>query len=86
MFTPEKLKQVLLQNLPGAEIQVVDTVGDNNHFEATIIAPQFEGKTMVAQHQMVNAFFKDALMSGDLHALSLKTYAPSKWQQRQNIK
>ena len=62
--------------LPGATVEMRDLAGDNDHWAAKVIAPQFAGKTRVAQHKLVY----DALgerMGGELHALQLTTQAPN---------
>ena len=59
--------------LPGADVKIKDLAGDNDHYEAIVKASQFEGKSMVQQHQMVYAAFKGK-MGTELHALALKTH------------
>ena len=62
--------------LPGAVVEMRDLAGDNDHWAAKVTAPQFAGKSRVAQHKMVY----DALggrMGGELHALQLTTQAPN---------
>jgi stress-induced morphogen len=62
--------------LPGAEVEMRDLAGDNDHWAAKVTAPQFAGKSRVQQHKMVY----DALggrMGGELHALQLTTQAPT---------
>ena len=62
--------------LPGAVVEMRDLAGDNDHWAAKVTAPQFAGKTRVAQHKLVY----DALgerMGGELHALQLTTQAPN---------
>ena len=59
--------------LPGADVQIKDLAGDNDHYEAIVKASQFAGKSMVQQHQMVYAAFKGK-MGTELHALALKTH------------
>ena len=62
--------------LPGAVVEMRDLAGDNDHWAAKVIAPQFVGKTRVAQHKLVY----DALggrMGGELHALQLTTQVPN---------
>jgi stress-induced morphogen len=61
--------------LPDAEIELVDTVGDQNHWKARIVSKAFAGKTRVQQHQIVYAALK-GYMGGELHALALETRAP----------
>jgi stress-induced morphogen len=57
---------------PDAEIEMKDLAGDDNHWAATITSSAFNGKSRVAQHQMVYAALKGN-MGGVLHALQLTT-------------
>jgi acid stress-induced BolA-like protein IbaG/YrbA len=51
---------------------------DGTHFEATIVSPDFEGKRMVQQHQLVYGALGDR-MRAEIHALSMQTYTPTQW-------
>lgn len=62
--------------LPGATVEMRDLAGDNDHWAAKVVAPQFAGKTRVAQHKMVYDALGDR-MGGELHALQLTTQAPT---------
>lgn len=62
--------------LPGATVEMRDLAGDNDHWAAKVVAPQFVGKTRVAQHKMVYDALGDR-MGGELHALQLTTQAPT---------
>lgn len=67
--------QTLIQNgLPGAQVRVESD--DDTHFEALIVAPQFEGKRTIQRHQLVYATL-GALMGREIHALSIQALAPS---------
>lgn len=66
------LEGFLNEAFPQAQIELVDLAGDNDHWKAVIISPQFEGKSRIAQHQMVYAALKGK-MGGELHALALET-------------
>lgn len=79
MLSPAWIRERILSALPGAEVEVIDTTGTNDHFEAKVIAPQFTGLPMVRCHQLVYAPLKDVLATGELHALALKTYTPEQW-------
>ncbi|MDP2194040.1 MAG: BolA/IbaG family iron-sulfur metabolism protein [Alphaproteobacteria bacterium] len=70
----ETVQQMIEEALPGAVVEIKDLAGDNDHYEATVKAPQFKGKSMVQQHQMVYAAFKGQ-MGTTLHALALNTEA-----------
>ena len=69
------IERLIKAALPNATVTIKDLAGDGNHYEATVVSPAFNGKSRVAQHQMVY----DALggrMGGELHALALTTSAP----------
>ncbi|WP_226699206.1 BolA family protein [Qipengyuania gaetbuli] len=72
----EDIVALIEEALPGAVVEMRDLAGDNDHWAAKVIAPQFVGKTRVAQHKLVY----DALggrMGGELHALQLTTQIPN---------
>lgn len=71
----EEIKERIEQGLPGSTAEVIDTVGDDNHFRAVVTAPQFAGLSRIEQHKLVNAIFAGEL-GGRIHALSIKTQTP----------
>lgn len=73
------IQELLLNALPQSEVVVQDTTGTRDHFQVLVISPQFEGKSMVEQHQMVYKALGD-LMREAIHALALKTYTPEQWK------
>jgi acid stress-induced BolA-like protein IbaG/YrbA len=79
-MSPEAISNLIEQALPGASINVQDPNRDGQHFAAIVVAPQFEGLTMIKQHRLVNEALKEHLDSGMIHALQLKTYSPTQWQ------
>ena len=52
--------------------------GDGQHFFATIVSPEFDGKSRVARHQRVYQALGDR-MRAQIHALSMKTLTPAEW-------
>ncbi len=82
MLNAAEIKKRIEAALPGAEAEVVDTTGTNDHFEARVMSPSFEGLSMVQQHQRVYAPLQDVLATGELHALALKTFTPTQWNRR----
>ena len=74
MTTPEAIRARILAALPGAEVEVADTTGGGDHFEAAVRAPAFAGKTLVEQHQLVYGALRELMP--EIHALSLRTAAP----------
>ena len=71
MVTAEDVRRLIQEALPGARVEVGTFEGDD-HFAASVAAPQFVGKTRVEQHQMVYQAVRDHL-GGAMHALALKT-------------
>lgn len=76
----QEIERLITTGIPGARVQVEDTVGDGNHFQAIIVSEQFEGLSMIRQHQLVYSTLQSLLDDGTLHALALKTYTPDQWQ------
>lgn len=69
----------------GLDCDYIRVLGDDGtHFEAVIVSPQFEGKRMVQQHQLVYAALGDR-MRAEIHALSMQTLTPAQWQAKQSI-
>lgn len=55
---------------------------DGTHFQGVIISPEFAGKSMVQQHQLVYQAL-GSKMGNEIHALSIQTYTPEQWQEKQ---
>ena len=78
-------KQLEIYITAGLMCDFIEVRGDDGtHFEAVIVSPAFEGKRMVAQHQLVYAALGDR-MRAEIHALGMKTYTPTQWTEL-NIK
>jgi len=78
-MTADEVQQKIEAALPGATVRVRS--GDNVHFEALVIAPQFEGLRTLKRHQLVYASIGEAV-GGEVHALSLETPTPQEWAAR----
>ena len=72
MMEPDELRARLMAAFAESSVEVVDLTGTKDHFRAEIVAPAFEGKSLVEQHRMVYSALGSA-MGGPIHALSLKT-------------
>lgn len=77
MPSAEDIKQRIETAIPGAHADVEDYSGTGDHFRVSVSAPAFEGRSRIEQHRLVYAVF-GADIGGPIHALSLKTYTPSK--------
>ncbi len=67
-----QLYTLLRAGFENADIDLVDTAGDMNHYEVTVVSEKFNGLSLVAQHKMVY----DSIgmqMGRELHALKINT-------------
>ncbi len=51
-------------------------VTGETHFRVVIVSHQFEGKTLVDRHRLVNAILQNEL-AGPVHALAIKALTPA---------
>ena len=79
MPSAEDIKRRIEAAIPGSQAEVEDYTGGGDHFSATVTAAAFEGLPRIAQHRLVYDVF-GAEIGGPIHALALKTQAPSKIQ------
>lgn len=63
-------------SLPGAQVDVVDETGTQDHLRATVTATQFEGLSRIEQHKLVKKAVQTRFDDGSIHALSIKTSVP----------
>ncbi|OWT53926.1 BolA family protein [Candidimonas nitroreducens] len=76
MPTPEQVRDYIAQGLNCEHLEVS---GDGAHFEAVIVSPDFEGKRLIARHQLVYAALGER-MKAEIHALSMRTLTPAEYQ------
>ncbi len=69
----DDIRKLIEAGLPDSLVTV--SGDDGQHFEAEVISPDFAGKSMVKQHQMVYATL-GGRMGREIHALQLRTRAP----------
>lgn len=75
-MTANEMKARIESLAPGTKAELVDLTGTQDHWQAIVHSPAFVGKNTMQQHRMVFALFKDEIASNEVHALTLKTYAP----------
>ncbi|MDO5678997.1 MAG: BolA family protein [Pelistega sp.] len=74
--TPEQIRDYIAAAISCEELQVE---GDGSHFQALIVSDAFEGKRLIARHQLVYAALGDR-MRAEIHALSMKTLTPAEYK------
>ena len=72
----DQLQSLIAQGLVCEHLEVT---GDGRHWSAVIVSAAFEGKRLIARHQMVYATLGQRMHTDEVHALSMKTLTPSEW-------
>ncbi len=80
MISQEQVEAMIKAEIPDAQVQVQDLTGGGDHLQAIVISSQFEGKSLVKQHQLVYGALQQAMATEAIHALALKTYTPEAWK------
>jgi acid stress-induced BolA-like protein IbaG/YrbA len=76
--TPEQIEGYIKQGIDCTHIQVE---GDGQHFYATVVSAEFEGKRLIQRHQLVYAALGDR-MKAEVHALSIKALTPAEFTEK----
>ena len=75
---PSEIKQLIEAGFDGATVKVMSE--DNAHFEALVVADEFEGLRPISRHQLVYKSL-GKLVGNEIHALSIKALTPDEWQE-----
>ncbi|KAG9684574.1 hypothetical protein KCU81_g4889, partial [Aureobasidium melanogenum] len=79
--TPESLKATLFEKLEAQHVDIQDLSGGcGQMFEAIIVSPQFEKKTSLARHRLVNNTLKAEIAA--IHAWTPKCMTPAEWEKK----
>ncbi|MDC3176036.1 BolA family transcriptional regulator [Prochlorococcus sp. AH-716-D13] len=75
MVTKSEVINLIKQKIVDSEVYVENLKG-NDHLQVTVISSEFNGLSLVKQHQLVYSALKEELASEAIHALALKTETP----------
>ena len=75
MLTKEEVIKLITNKIPNSEVSV-ESFNGNDHLQVTVISSDFNGLSLVKQHQLVYESLKNELASEVIHALALKTQTP----------
>lgn len=81
-MNPEDVQKMIVAGLPDCEVKVT---GDGSHFEAVVIGDVFDGLSSVKKQQKVYATLGDKITSGEVHALTIKTYTAEEFAKAQKL-
>jgi BolA protein len=88
MDNSQRIQQIKQRLIEGLDAESVDVIDESHmhaghagaktgmgHFNVTIIADAFAGKSLIERHRLVYNALGD-MMQTDIHALSIKAYTP----------
>ena len=78
-MNPSDISQLIAAGFEQADVKVMSE--DNTHYEAIVVAREFEGKRSLARHQLIYKTL-GKLMGNEIHALSIRAYTPEEWRQQ----
>ncbi|MDJ0709320.1 MAG: BolA/IbaG family iron-sulfur metabolism protein [Woeseiaceae bacterium] len=76
---PSEITRLIEAGFNDAVVKVLSD--DNTHYQALVVADEFEGKRPLARHQLVYKCL-GALMGNEIHAMSITALTPAEWQAR----
>jgi len=79
-MTPEQLKQRIETLAPGTSAEIIDLTGTMDHYQAIVISPVFEGKRVMEQQRLVMGILQAEIDSGEVHALTMRTFSPDQYK------
>ena len=77
----DKVRDLIQNGIIDSKVEVIDTTGTNDHFSVIVISDNFEGLSLIEQHQMVYKAV-GTYMTNEIHALEIKTYSTKTWKEK----
>lgn len=84
MITLEEVKELIKSNITDAEVFVSDMTGTLDHLAIFVASDDFEGKSLIQQHQIIMDILKEDLKE-KIHAVKIKTMTLATYNQTKNI-
>ena len=81
-MSPEDVQKMIEAGLPDCEVKVT---GGDGHFEAVVIGEVFADMSAVKKQQKVYATLGDKITSGELHALTIKTFTAAEYEKAKKL-
>ncbi|MCK2043749.1 BolA family transcriptional regulator [Chromohalobacter salexigens] len=75
---PSDVKALLESRIDDCQFHIQ---GEGCNFQVVAVGDVFEGLSPVKRQQLIYSALSDEIASGALHAISIKTYTPSQWEQ-----
>ena len=74
---PAEIEKLIVAGFDDPTVRVASD--DNHHYEALVVAAEFEGKRPLARHQLVYECL-GTLVGNEIHALRIRALTPGEWR------
>jgi len=88
MIVQKSIEEKLQSQLEPSHCQVLNEshmhsvpANSETHFKVIVVSKNFDGKSRVARHQLINGILADEI-AGPVHALSIQAHTEEEWQKR----
>lgn len=79
----QEIEQKVLAALPLDEVHVMSD--DGSHFQLIAVGDMFTPLSRVARQQAIYQVLAEEIASNQIHALSIKTFAPDAWKRERQL-
>lgn len=76
-MTVDEVKALLVAAIPDAEILVQ---GEGAKYTVTVVTDRFAGMRPVAKQQLIYAPLNAHIATGEIHAVSMRTFTQEEWR------
>ncbi|KAM3589989.1 uncharacterized protein V6R79_001300 [Siganus canaliculatus] len=82
--TSDQIREKLTKELEAIHVDVEDTSPNRcaASFKVLVVSSQFEGKSLLQRHRMVNTCLAEELKT--IHAFEQKTMTPEQWEKQKS--
>ncbi len=78
-MTPDQIKSALTTQMGTEHLEVES---DGSHVHLVVVSADFEGLNAVKKQQLVYGALNEAIASGAIHAVHMKTFTPQEWAEQ----
>ena len=75
-----EVKNRIENGIKDSECLVSEFSGGTDHYSVVVISDAFEGQASLKRHRMIMDLFQNEMASGEVHALTIKTFTYHQWQ------
>ena len=78
----QEIENLLKENL---SLSFVKVQGDGSHFQVIAVGDCFKDASRIKRQKMIYAPLQERISSGEMHALSIKTFTEEQWQKDKKL-